>query len=412
MYQQVESEQAIISLLVHQPNLYHDVGLQVSDFTNSTCARVYEQIGKMLVAGQAVDLITLSASIPGTNSEFLLQVVRDDILPEALPQYIDAVRRARVRNDLEKAAIQIQVIARANDDVPTADLVQNARSKLDAIQTGEAVHVVSMSEAIDEWLPELESMFDNPRETWGLPLGLDIDSVTGGLVMGEMTLVMGKPGSGKSSLAMQSAVYTAVRHHNPALIFSMEMSRKQYMTRLACGLAEVDSRLLKLGKIERNSINARKLLDAAASLKAAPLFVVDELQTVATIDQTLYKFKRDHGIVFAVVDYLDMIQDSKKTEMERVPFITRSIKRSARKHDLAVWLLHALSRSPEVSAQSAKYGGDYDADAVLILAFDPYRTDDTAEIAVAKNRNGATERVRMLFNAGTTTWRNPARGTV
>jgi replicative DNA helicase len=121
--------------------------------------------------------------------------------------------------------------------------------------------------------------------------------------------------------------------------------------------------------------------------------------------------QRGAEIKLVVIDYNDMLQDKADNEIVRTKQITRAEKQIARKFDVCVWALHALNRNGDLSLQSLMYGGDYDADEVVMCDVKAERLDDSADLLIAKNRNGDTCKVPMYFNGPTTQWRNIAKGT-
>jgi replicative DNA helicase len=408
-----EAEQAVIAAILMDPAALYQVDLAPDEFFYERHQKMYALINEIARDGETPDLLTLS-SRAGDKQDWLpyLSTLAGAIpSPALIGQYAEIVRRERIKRELLQVSTEIAEIAMNSDGVATVDLVPDAMGHLQKIVTPERGAVVPIAEAVNEYMPQLEKYIDEKKDVWGVPTGLDIDKYIGGCIGGDLTVIAGRPGTGKTSLAMQVAFHVALHGHG-VMVFSLEMVRRQYMLRMFSTLAGVNSERIRRGQVERGSAEYHRIWDVSRDIAAAPLWIVDTPQTTASIYGHVAKMQqRGAEIELIVIDYNDMLQDKAENEITRTKQITRAEKQIARKFGVCVWALHALNRNGDLSLQSLMYGGDYDADEVVICDVKRERADDSADLLIEKNRNGDTCKVPMYFNGPTTQWRNIAKGT-
>lgn len=412
MYANLDAEAAVITVLISSPYLYEQCELYAEDFTHPTLRTVYEIIGELRDRNKEVDPVLIADRLGTVDAAFLQSVMRDDVTPQALMDYVESMLRARIKEDAEKYLIRAQALIRNGHDIPTTELKQRILAE------GEHIRQVlpkarTLDDIANEMLGKVEEIMDNPNQTYGLSTGLtDPDKITYGLVEGEMTVVGGKPGSGKSALAAQIACHVAMHHQKKVDIFSMEMTAREYLLRMVFQQCGLDTRLLKTGQYKKHGTEHKAIVAMTQRIKDSPLTIIDTTpQTVATIRGTVAKDSEDGQLGLFVVDYNELVEEHGiKEEVARIKYIMRGMKNTSRKYKVPSIVLSAVSRGNEDNAQALRYAGDFEGDIVEILKVEKDRTDDYAEIGIVKHRNGQTTRIPMIFHAPTTTWRNFAQG--
>lgn len=408
-----EAEQAVIASILLDPSALYNIDLAPDEFFSEQNQHVYNLINEIARDGQTPDLLTVASRTKDTSKwlPYLSAIASSVPSPAQIGQHAEIVRRERIKRELLHASTEIAEIAVNGRDKATVDLVPSAMAQLQQIVTPERGAVVPIADAVAEYMPQLEKYIDEKKDVWGVPTGLDIDKYIGGCIGGDLTVIAGRPGTGKTSLAMQVAFHVALHGHG-VLVFSLEMVRRQYMLRMLSTLSGVNSERIRRGQIERSGAEYHRIWDVSRDIAAAPLWIVDTPQTTASIYGHVAKMQqRGADLKLIVIDYNDMLQDKSDNEIARTKQITRAEKQIARKFDVCVWALHALNRNGDLSLQSLMYGGDYDADEVVICDVKRERADDSADLLIEKNRNGDTCKVPMYFNGATTQWRNIAKGT-
>ena len=262
----------------------------------------------------------------------------------------------------------------------------------------------------------------------GLSTGYyELDDLTCGLQNGEMIIVAGRPSMGKTSLALNITEHLGLVDKVPIAIFSLEMGRQQLAERFLCSISEIDSQKVRRGLLSDE--HYKKLADACAELSEAPIFI-DDTSTLAPLElrAKARRLKSRHNIQCIMVDYLQLMHlGSGRTEsrQQEITTISRYLKALARELDIPVMVLSQLNRSPEgreghrprMSDLRESGSIEQDADVVILLhredyyhrGQDDYEQDNTAELIIAKQRNGPTGTVKLVFRENITRFENAAR---
>ena len=292
----------------------------------------------------------------------------------------------------------------------------------------------------------------------GFTTGLDaLNSKIGGLHKSDLIIVAGRPGMGKSALGTNMAFAAAQRFLRdsadgiepgksagaPAALFSLEMSADQLATRILSEQSGITSENLRTGRITQQEF--RELARAAAELESLPLYIDDTPGlTIAALRTRARRLKRQKNIGVIVVDYLQLLQGSgrggNENRVQEISEISRGLKQLAKELDVPVIGLSQLSRAveqredkrPQLSDLRESGSIEQDADIVMFVyredyyvaakepkrpvegdnakvfedhaqwATDMERVFGLAELIIAKQRHGATGKVRLKFESNIT----------
>jgi replicative DNA helicase len=262
----------------------------------------------------------------------------------------------------------------------------------------------------------------------GLSTGYyELDDLTCGLQNGEMIIVAGRPSMGKTSLALNITEHLGLIEKVPIAIFSLEMGRQQLAERFLCSISEIDSQKVRRGLL--NDEHYKKLADACAELSEAPIYI-DDTSTLTPLElrAKARRLKSRHNIQCIMVDYLQLMNLGSgwtESRQQEITTISRYLKALARELDIPVMVLSQLNRSPEgreghrprMSDLRESGSIEQDADVVMLLhredyyhrGEDNYEEDNTAELIIAKQRNGPTGTVKLTFREKITRFENAAR---
>jgi replicative DNA helicase len=277
--------------------------------------------------------------------------------------------------------------------------------------------------ALTEIEARCSAVADN--RTIGIRSGLaDLDKAIGGYRPGELIVIAGRPGMGKSALAMNEVVSIA-KQGLPVLMFSLEMVGTELATRVMGGEARVDLTLIRDGKV--SPTEREKLIAAVGLCQDLPIRVYTQAQinmgAIASIARRSKARAVDNRLGGIFVDYLQLLEYDRGMEAAELGKITSSAKRLAMELECPVFVLSQLNRAVEgrqdkrPTAADLKSSGSIEQDASLILmvyrdvVYNPDTPDrDIAEIGIVKQRNGAAGvAVKVVYDASTTTFRNLAR---
>jgi len=277
----------------------------------------------------------------------------------------------------------------------------------------------------DAWVV-IDKMMHHKGEITGISSGYkELDAMTYGFQKAEMIILAARPSMGKTSLALNMAEFAALpRRGKPAatLVFSLEMSAAQLGMRMLCSRGRVNMKKLREGFVKPGGQEYKDLVTAADELSKAPLFIDDSSQL--TIMELRAKTRRLHArnpLGFVIVDYLQLLSatDPRVPREQQVAEISRGLKALAKELDVPVLVLSQLNRAAEKENRAPKLSDlresgsiEQDADVVLMLAR-PRDADekfqvaaDSAELIVAKQRNGPVGDLKLTFLRDITRFEN------
>ena len=284
----------------------------------------------------------------------------------------------------------------------------------------------SMKEPTREAMDVIHKMMMKKGELTGVSSGFkDLDQFTFGFQRQEMIVLAARPSMGKTSLALNMVEAAAMPKRGQGttvLLFSLEMSAAQLAIRLLCSRARVNMKLLRDGLLSKNGEEQQRLLQAADEFTKSPIFIDDSSHlTIMELRAKARRLAARHKLGFIVVDYLQLLSptDPKVAREQQVAEISRGLKALAKELDVPVLVLSQLNRSAEKENRTPKLSDlresgsiEQDADVVLMLAR-PRDADekfqvaaDSAELIVAKQRNGPVGELKLTFLRDITRFEN------
>jgi replicative DNA helicase len=260
----------------------------------------------------------------------------------------------------------------------------------------------------------------------GLPTGYyELDDWTCGLQNGEMIIIAGRPSMGKTSLALNMAQHIGLIEKIPVAVFSLEMGRQQLAERFLCSIGEIDSQKVRKGMLSTE--HYEKLRDVCGELAEAPIYIDDTSSlTPLELRAKARRLKSQRDIRCIIVDYLQLMHLGGRVEsrQQEITTISRYIKALARELNVPVVVLSQLNRAPESRAAEGhrprmsdlRESGsiEQDADVVMLLHREDYyhrgqrdyEPDNRADLIIAKQRNGPTANVELVFREKFTRFEN------
>nr|YP_010537159.1 replication helicase subunit [Lithodesmioides polymorpha]UYC30946.1 replication helicase subunit [Lithodesmioides polymorpha] len=245
-----------------------------------------------------------------------------------------------------------------------------------------------------------------------------LDSFTQGFQKSDLTILAGRPSMGKTALSLNITLNIIKNYQLPILFFSLEMSKEQLIYRLLSNETNINQMRLRSGKLSKNEW--LKLIKKIKELSICPLFLDDtpnlSIQDIRSKIKTIIFEQNKIGLV--IIDYLQLMQNSnfyKNNRVQELSYITRSLKSIAREFKVPLIVLSQLSRNVESRINKRPILSDLresgsieqDADLVLMLYRDNYYNFNdnenaalnSAELIIAKQRNGPTGTIELCFDA-------------
>jgi replicative DNA helicase len=409
-----------------------EVQLDADDFYKPSHGHIYDAITSLYAQGEPADPVTVADQL--ARSDLLEAVGGASVLislQAGTPAIGNAGRYARI---VEEHALLRRLIAVAGDIAEIGysqpDDIAGAVDQAEALVFDVAERRVTDSisalrDLLGPHLDHLEALFEHDEAVTGVPTGfIDLDQQLAGLQPSNLIIVGGRPGTGKTSLALGMAAHAAMAAHTPVLIFSLEMSHQELTHRLLSSEARVDATRMRNGRLL--DADWPKITNAIGRLAEADIYIDDNPRlTVMEIRAKARRLKSRHGLGMIVVDYLQLMSGRSAAENRQVEVseISRGLKILARELEVPVVALSQLSRNLESRADKRPVLADLresgsleqDADVVIFIYRDEvYNRDSpdrgTAEIIVAKHRNGPTGVTNLAFLDHYTRFANMARG--
>jgi len=262
----------------------------------------------------------------------------------------------------------------------------------------------------------------------GSPTGYyELDDMTCGLQKGEMIIVAGRPSMGKTALALNIAEHIGIIEKIPLIIFSLEMGKQQLAERFLCSYSGVDSQLVRKGML--NTEHYQQLVKACGVISEAPIFI-DDTSALSPLEMRAKsrRLKRQHDIQCIMIDYLQLMHlgaGRVESRQQEIGTISRYLKSLARELDVPVVVLSQLNRAaegreghrPRMSDLRESGSIEQDADVIMLLHREDYyhrgeadyEPNNTAEVIIAKQRNGPTGTVKLAFRDKCTRFENLAQ---
>ena len=424
----LETEQAVIGSILINPECVTVVLSQVKPdyFYIPQHREIMEAVMILDTLGSRIDALTILDKLNSSensdaeaNKNYLFQIAQSVPSAANVENYCKIVREKYFLRSL--ITISRETIDSAVEGGADADkLLDSAEQKIYDIRKGKSTG--SLQRLIDvisaEVYPNLVQISsENAEEFKGIPTGFSkLDEITSGLNRSDLILIGARPAMGKTSFALNIGRNVGMTGKK-VVFFSLEMSNEQLAARVLSTEARVESNKLRSGEISPDEW--MRLAEATDRLTKCNLYF-DDTSTI-TVPEIKSKIKRAKDVDCIIIDYLGLMESAKKKEnrVQEVTEITRSLKMLAKDLKIPVVVCCQLSRGPEKNGKSSnrpmlsdlRDSGsiEQDADIVMMLyregyykssAQNPDEIDLTqADVDVAKNRHGPTERIKLHWDA-------------
>lgn len=432
----IEAEKSVIGSMIMDRDAIVEASdlLTRADFYQAQYGILFEAMVELYQEGKPVDLVTLQnklreKDVPETLMS--LDFIRD--LVESVPTSANAAQYAAIVRDkatlrrLIKVTEEIATDCYLSKEDTEVILEKTEKSIFHLLQSHSGSQdFVPIREVVLNSLDAIEEAAKNKGAVTGIPTGfLDLDHKLTGLHPSELILVAARPAMGKTAFVLNIAQHVAFKHDYHVAIFSLEMSKEQLVTRLMAMESMVDSQLIRTGNLK--DTEWEKLMESAGVIGNSNLIIDDTPGiSIAELRSKCRRYKQSLGLDLIIIDYLQLMSGSSRrsneSRQQEISEISRSLKALAREIDVPVIALSQLSRAVEARQDHRPMLSDLresgaieqDADVVMFLYRDEYYNPDTekknlAEVIVAKQRNGATGTIELVWLGQYTKFANKER---
>lgn len=459
----IEAEQGLLgAILVNNEAFY-----RVSDFLNPEHffepihQKIYQLARDLIRAGKIATPVTLKTFLDAnidigglTVSQYLARLAAEATTIINAEDYGRTVYDLFIRRSLiQVGEDMVNVAYDAPVDFAPRHQIEDAEKKLfDLAETGRYDGGFQrFGQALTTAIDMAAAAFQRDGKLSGIATGLDdLDRMMGGLQKSDLIIVAGRPGMGKTALATNIAYNVAkawrgevksdghMETVNGGVVgfFSLEMSAEQLATRIIAEQTSIPSNQIRRGGISESDFE--KIKDYSVELQHLPLYV-DETGgiSVAQLAARARRLKRQRGLDFLVIDYLQLLSGSSKRSSENrvqeITEITTRLKALAKELNVPVMALSQLSRQvesredkrPQLSDLRESGSIEQDADVVMFVYREEYyhqmrkppegnrekfaewlaeadKVHGTAEVIIGKQRHGPTGTVELAFDGAVT----------
>lgn len=408
--------------------------LTSSMFYDEKNAKIFEVLSSLRNKEIAVDITTVTNELEKNGNglstvggySYLTEVIDSVATPANINYYINIIfEKFILRTLINKSSNIIEECYDESEDLNS--IVENAEKSILEVNSGRMVKEIKpIQEVLVKAQQELEFLAKNGGDVTGVPTGFyDLDKRTTGFHGNELIIIAGRPGMGKSALAINMATNMAVNYKKSVALFNLEMGSTQIVNRMLSSVGQINSQKLRTGKLDHTDW---KKYNETLSLLADTKFFIDDTPgiTVSEIRSKCRRLKNsDKGLDCIIIDYLQLISSSNKYSGQRtneVSEISRDLKKLAMELEVPVIALAQLSRGVEQREDKRPLMSDLkesgsieqDADIVMFLYCDDYykfKSKDRpqlspTELIISKHRSGGTGTIDLIFERTYTNFKN------
>ncbi|MBR0382343.1 MAG: replicative DNA helicase [Eubacterium sp.] len=429
-----EAERSVLgSMLMDRDAITEAEGLLVKeDFYHRQYGILFEAMLELYREGKQVDLVTLQNRLRGkdipeayASPEFFRDLV------EEVPTSANVGSYAKIVHDKATLRELIRVTENIGNDCylakeDTQEILEKTETDIFRLlqERRRMSEHVTIREIVMRSMDAIEAASRMKGRITGIATGFtELDYKLTGLHPAELILVAARPAMGKTAFVLNIAQYATLRGGKKVAIFSLEMGKEQLVTRMMASESMVDSQQIRTGDLRDNEWE--KLLESAAMIGKSNLIIDDSAVTLAEIRSKCRRYKQLYDIDMVIIDYLQLMSSSgrrNESRQQEISEISRSLKILARELNIPIIALSQLSRAVEARQDHRPLLSDLresgaieqDADVVIFLYRDEYYNRDSekknlAEVIVAKQRNGDTGTIELVWLGKYTKFANKER---
>lgn len=395
---------------------YYEVAILHAVLTEGAAAEVFAKLNDSNFGAAYREVFVIANELyeRGLNPDFIsvmdeaerrgyegFQDLANDIASSPKPQnvgdYCKELKRLSVSRKLKDLAIQIQHWASSEDPETAYEMACDAVTKIKGSENEDSLRQIDA--VMVESLKDIERRFEMGADQFdGLPTGFkDVDERWMGMKPGNLILIPGRPGQGKTTFAMNICEYNAI-HGKSVLVFSLEMEAKELADKCLSSTGRIDFGRIMSGKMQED--DWPRLTSAVSLLKGRKLFIDDRHSlTVAEMRAQAYRVKKDHDLDLIMVDYLQLMTSKGHSRENEVANLSRGLKGLAKELGIPVIAVAQLNRKCEERKNKRPINSDLresgsleqDANIIAFVYRDDYYYEDsplkgTAEIITGKGR--------------------------
>ncbi len=412
----LEAEQSVLGTILLDPDKIRDVAnsIKTEDFYHEHHRVIYEAMRELFLNNNTIDAVTLveelvkSGTYDDAGGKSYVALLAQSVPSIAnLNDYLRIIRDKALLRRLIEASGEISRMAYAAEGNAADILDRSEQLIFDIADKNETKGFLHIKDIILSNYKHLDELIKNGSDALGTPTYFtDIDKLLVGMGKSDLVLVGARPGMGKTSFCLNIASQVALKTKKTVVVFSLEMSCEQLVSRMLSSEALIDSYKMRKGDLSEE--DWVKLARASGVLSQTDILIDDTAGI--TVMGMKAKLRRVKNLGLVVIDYLQLMQSDRRSDnrVNEVGDISRALKLMAKELEVPIITCAQLSRGPENRPDKTPMLSDLrdsgaieqDADSVMFLYRDEYYNNDPekknmAKCIIAKNRHGSTGTVEL-----------------
>lgn len=429
----IEAEQSVLGGLMLDNRAWDNVADRMSegDFYRNEHKAIFRVMTRLVVQNKPLDVLTVSEALREMHELeqiggeiYLFELANNTPSAANITAYADIVRERSILRQLIHAASDIADNAFNSQGRSITELLDVAERSVFSIseQGSRSGGPINVKDYLASTMDKIDTLFHSNSAITGAATGYhDFDEMTSGLQPSDLVIIAARPSMGKTTFAMNIAEHVAIKNRQPVLIFSMEMPGDAIVMRMLSSLCRIDQLRIRTGKLADE--DWPRISSTVSMLSDTPLFIDDTAGlSPAEMRARARRLAKEHGqLGLIVVDYLQLMQvpGNNENRTAEISEISRSLKGLAKELKVPVIALSQLNRSLEQRADKRPIMSDLresgaieqDADLIAFIYRDEVYNENTpdkgtAEIIIAKQRNGPIGKFRLTFMGQFTCFEN------
>ncbi|MGE3919812.1 MAG: replicative DNA helicase [Gammaproteobacteria bacterium] len=420
----IEAEQSVLGGLMLDNEAWDKIADRVheKDFYRADHRLLFKSISQLLHNQKPADVLTVMEALREMNALenaggeiYLFELAKNTPSAANITAYADIVRERSVLRQLLSCSHEIADAAYHPNGRPINELLDFAEQKIFQIAEQDLTNngPTDIKQLLNTAVARVDTLFHSKETLTGVTTGFhDLDEITSGLQPADLIIVAGRPSMGKTSFAMNIAEAVSIKGKKSVLIFSLEMPGESLATRMLSSLGRIDQHRIRTGNLRDD--DWPRISSTSSILSETSMFIDDTpALSPSEIRARARRLMREQGqIGLILIDYLQLMQvpGFKENRTAEISEISRSLKSLARELNVPVIALSQLNRSLEQRSDKRPVMSDLresgsieqDADLILFIYRDEVYNEEspdkgTAEILIAKHRNGPIGKIRLTF---------------
>ena len=427
-----EAEESVLGAVMINPDTYFEVAqfLNAEDFYIHRHQWIWEAFVRLNERRSPIDFLTVTEELDQMGH--LADIGGPAYLTSLVNNVPSSLHAEAYGHIVEETSIRRRMISAAND---IAKLAYEESIAVDTAMDEAEKSIFGVSErrlntslkpiqkVLSEYYDRIDRLAHQDEDILGVPTGfIDLDKLLNGLQPSDLLIIAGRPGQGKTAFMLSLARNAANRKKHVA-IFSMEMANEQLVQRLIAQETGIDSQRLRTGKLTEDewplfAQSIEVLGETHVYLDDTPAITPLQLRTKCR------RLHMEYNLDLIIIDYLQLMTGGLRNEnrVQEVSFISRQLKVLAKELNVPVLAAAQLSRAVEQRADKRpmlsdlRESGSLEQDADIVMFIyrpDQYEEDspltNSAEIIVAKHRNGPVGSVHLYFRPELARFENAAK---